>query len=76
MSRWTEIFEFLASEDVDGDEMNFGVTVFSGFGSTHFDDLARAALDDDEAVLSERRALHRIGIRGAGIGTLECVFML
>ena len=26
---WAEIFELLAGEDIDGDEMNFGVTVLA-----------------------------------------------
>lgn len=27
MSRWTEIFQFLASEDVDSNKVNLGVSV-------------------------------------------------
>lgn len=27
---WAEIFELLASEDIDGDEMDFGVAVLAG----------------------------------------------
>ena len=71
-----KIFELLASENVNGDEMDLGVTVLAGFGGAHFDDLAGAALDDDEAVLAERRALHGVGGRGASIGALEGVLML
>lgn len=71
-----EILELLASEDVDGDEMDLGVTVLAGLGGAHLDNLAGAALDHDETVLAERRALHGVGGRGASIGALEGVLML
>lgn len=71
-----EIFELLLSEDVDGDKMDLGVTVFSSLGGGHFDDLAGAVLDHDEAVLPKSRALHRISGRGTGIDALEGVLML
>jgi hypothetical protein len=53
-----EIFKLLASEDVNGDEMDFGVAVLARLGGGHFDDLAGTVLDHDEAVLAESRALH------------------
>ena len=71
-----EVFQFLASEDVDGDQMDLGVTMLAGLRGAHFDDLAGAALDDNETVLAERRALHGIGGGGAGVGALEGVLML
>ena len=46
-----EILQFLTSEDVNGNEMDLGMTVLAGLRGRHFDDFARAALDDDEAVL-------------------------
>ena len=67
---------FLPVENIDSDKMDLGVTVLSGFGGAHLDDLARAALDDDETVLAEGGTLHRIGSRGASIGALEGVLML
>lgn len=76
MGRGAKIFQLLASEDIDSDKMNLGVTVLSGFGGAHFDDLARAALDDDETVLAERGTLLGICGRGASIGALESVLML
>ena len=76
MGGGTEIFQLLAGKDIDGDEMDLGVTVLSGLGGAHFNDLARAALDNNEAVFAERRALHRIGERGASISALEGVLML
>lgn len=54
-----EIFELFAGKDINGDEMDLGVTVLAGLGSGHFDDLAGTTLDDDETVLSQGRALHR-----------------
>lgn len=71
-----KILELLASEDVNRNKMDLGVTVLAGLGCAHFDNLARAALDDDETVLAERRALHRICGGSTGIGALEGVLML
>jgi hypothetical protein len=73
---WAEIFELLASEDVDGDEMDLGVTVLAGLGGGHVDNLAGAVLDHDEPVLAESRTLHGISGRGTGIGALKGVLML
>ena len=61
VSRRTEIFQLLASEDINSDKMDFSMTVLSGLRGAHFDNLAWAILDDDETVLAEGRALHRIG---------------
>ena len=55
-----KVFELLAGEDVDSDEVDLGVAMLARLGSGHFDDLARAVLDNDEAVLPQSRALHRI----------------
>lgn len=71
-----EIFQLLVGEDVDGDQMDLGVTVLAGLGGGHLDNLARAVLDDDEAVLPQSRTLHGVGLRGTGIGALEGVLML
>ena len=76
MGGGAKIFELLASEDVNGNEMDLGVAVLAGLGRTHFDDLAGAALDDDESVLAERRALHRVGFGSTGIGALKGMLML
>ena len=37
----TNILELFAGEDVEGDEMDFGVSVLPGLGSRHFHDFAR-----------------------------------
>lgn len=71
-----EFFKLLAGEDVNGDQMDLGVTVLSGLGGAHVDDLARAVLDADEAVLPQSRALHGVRLRGTGIGAIEGVLML
>lgn len=76
MSGRAEIFQFLAGEDVDGNQVDLGVTVLASLGGRHFDDFARAVLDDDEAVLPQGRALHGKGGRGTGVGALEGVLML
>lgn len=71
-----EFFELLAGEDVEGDQVDLGVTVLSSLGGRHVDDLAGTVLDDDETVLPQSRTLHGVGGRGAGIDGLEGVFML
>jgi len=71
-----KFFKLLASKDINGNEMDLGVSVLASLRSRHVDNLARAALDDDKAVLSQSRTLHRKGGRGTGIGRLEGVIML
>jgi hypothetical protein len=66
----------LASEDVKGDKVDLGVTVLASLGGRHVDNLAGAALDHDEAVLAQSRALHGVGERRAGVGGLEGGIML
>ena len=76
MGRGTKILELLPSEDINSHKMDLGVPVLAGLGGAHLNDLARATLDDDEAVLAQGRALHRIGGRGARIGALKGMLML
>lgn len=76
MGGGAEILELLASEDIDGNQVNLGVTVLASLGGGHVDDLARAVLDADEAVLSEGRALHGERQRRTGVSRVEGVFML
>jgi hypothetical protein len=71
VSRRRQILVLLAVEDVGSNEMDLGVTVLSSLGGRHVDNLAGAALDDDETVLTQSRALHGEGQRRAGIGRLE-----
>lgn len=76
MGGGAEFFKLLASEDIDGDEMDLGVTMLASLGGGHVDNLARAVLDNNEAVLSQGRALHGESGRGACVGGLEGVLML
>ena len=52
------------------------MSVLARLRGTHLDNLARTALDNDKTVLSQCRALHGEGSRGASISALEGVFML
>jgi hypothetical protein len=56
--------------------MDLGVTVLASLRGGHIDDFAGAALDNDKAVLSEGRALHREGLRGASADLAEVMLML
>ena len=47
-----KIFQLLASEDVDGHQMDLSVTVLAGFRGAHLDNFARTAFDDDMPVLA------------------------
>jgi hypothetical protein len=76
VSRRRQIFQLLAREDVDGDDVDLGVAMLASLGGGHLDDLAWAVLDDDVAVLPQGRTLHREGGGGTGIGAAEVDFML
>ena len=71
-----QIFELLASEDVDSDQVDLGVTVLSSLGGRHVDNLAGTTLDHNVTVLTQSRALHRVGSGGTGIGAVEGVLVL
>lgn len=71
-----QLLELLASEDVDGNEMDLGVAVLAGLRGGHVDDLAGAVLDVDVASLPQGRALHGVGQRRTGIDRVEGVLML
>ena len=71
-----QIFQLLSREDVDGHDVDFGVTVLAGLGGGHLHDLAWAVLNDDVPVLPQGGALHREGGGGTGIGAVEVHFML
>lgn len=71
-----QIFKLLASEDVESDHVDLGVTVLASLGGGHFNDLAGTVLNDNVAVLTQRRTLHGEGGRGASVGGLEGHLML
>lgn len=62
-----QLLELLSGKDVNGDQVDLGVTVLASLGSGHVDDLARAVLDADETVLAQSRALHGVGGGSTGI---------
>ena len=76
MSRRAKFFELLASEDVDGDQVDLGVTVLAGLGGGHFDNLAWAVLNADVSVLPQCRTLHGEGVGRTSIGAVEGVLVL
>lgn len=76
VGRRGQVFQLLARENVNGDQVDLGMAVLASFGGAHVDNLARAVLDDDETVLAQGRTLHRKGERCAGIGAVELKLML
>lgn len=76
MSRGAKLLKLLASEDINGNKMNFGVAMLAGLGGGHINDFARAVLNDNKAVLPQGRALHGIGGGSASIGRVKSVLML
>ena len=73
VSRGADILVLLASEDVKADKVDLRVTVLAGLRGRHVDNLAREALQNDEAVLAERRALLRESLGTDLLGRLEIV---
>lgn len=76
MSRWAQFFKLLASEDIDGNEMDLSMTMLSSLGGRHVDNLAGAILNDHKAVLSQSRALHWESGGGTRVGRVEGMLML
>lgn len=64
-------YSLFTRKNIDAYEMDFGVTVFTSLRGRHFDDLARASLQHDEAVLAQSRALHGEGGGRARVDGLE-----
>ena len=52
MGTGAQIFQLLASEYIDSDEVDFGMTVLASLGGAHLNNLAGAALDDHMPVLA------------------------
>jgi len=73
---WAQLFKLLSGEDINGDEMDLGVSVLAGLGGAHIDNLAGPALNHDVSVLAESRALHGEGAGGTGARLLEGVVVL
>lgn len=52
VSTGAEIFQFFASEDIDGNQVNLCVTVLARLRGAHFDNLAGPILDHNVPVLT------------------------
>lgn len=77
MGRRRQVFQLLVGEDVKSSQVDLCVTVLASLGCRHVDDLAGTAFDDNEAVLPQGRALHRVREGGASVASgLEGVLML
>lgn len=76
VGRWRQVLQLLTSENVNGDQVNLGVTVLTGLRSGHVDNLTWSTLDDNVTVLSQSRTLHWEGQSGTGIGGLKGVLKL
>lgn len=48
-----QLLELLSGEDVDGDQVDLGVSVLSGLGGGHVDDLARTSLNHDVSAIRQ-----------------------
>jgi hypothetical protein len=66
-----ELLELLLGEDIDGNQVNLGVSVLSGLGGGHLNNLAGPSLDDDVASLAKGRALHGEGGGSDVLGGLK-----
>lgn len=71
-----QLFKLLGGEDVDGNQVDLGVSVLAGLRGGHLDNLAGTVLNHNEAVLPQSRALHGVRLGGTGIGALKGVLML
>lgn len=76
VGRWGKILQLLLGEDVFSDEMNLGVSMLSGLGGRHVDDLARTVLDENVSTLPQGRTLHGVGQRRTRIGRVDGVILL
>ena len=61
MSGGDDILILLVVEDVNGGEVTLGMSVLSGLGSGHVNNLGSSALDHDVAALSDLSGLGRVG---------------
>eukprot|EP01137_Pigoraptor_chileana_P000545 Opistho-2@36914 len=71
VSRRGQILVLLASEDVNGNQVDLGVAVLAGLRGAHLNNPAGAVLDDHKPVLAQRRALHRERLGRSRIGIIE-----
>ena len=77
MGGGADILILFAGEDIKPNQVNLGMAVLASLGGGHFHNLARAALQHDEAVLAQGRTLHGVRSRRPGISlTLELIVKL
>lgn len=65
------IFILLVGEDVDTNQVNLSMSVFAGLGGGHLYNFAGTSLQHHIAVLTQSRALHRVGGGGARLASRE-----
>ena len=53
VSRGAQLFQLLAGEKVNTDEMDLGVTVFTSLRGRHVNDFARAAFNHDGLIFAQ-----------------------
>jgi hypothetical protein len=70
-----EILVLSASEDINTDQVDLGVTVLTSLRGGHVDDFARVSLNADKSVLSESRALHGVGGRASVLDPVLHIFI-
>lgn len=72
---WGQIFVLLASEDVDTNQVHLGVTVLTGLGGGHVDNLTWSTLDNNVSVLSQCGTLLWEGQSSTGVGGFKDVLL-
>ena len=71
------VFVFAVSENIDADNVGFGMAVLSRFGGADISNFARAAVDDNVAAFANKTRLHGKGGGCTGIGGVDGkVFLL
>ena len=71
------VFVFAVSENIDADNVRFGMAVLSRFGGADISNFARAAVDDNVATFANKTRLHGKGGGCTGIGGVDGkVFLL
>lgn len=65
------IFMLLVGKDVDANQVNLGMSVLAGLGGGHLHNFAGMSLQHNIPVLTQSRALHRVGGGGAGLASRE-----
>jgi len=68
VGRWDNIFQLLAIKDIYRHEVALCMPMFTSLRCGNLDNLARAALDDEVAVLADSAGLLREGLGGPGVG--------